>query len=139
MDDKIKIRLNSIIEHINKTLSDIKNIDYSSFIESDLLIRATCFSVVQIGEQMSKLENILKDKYPEIPWKYAKSMRNFIVHDYDNIDTKMVYNTVKNDLPILLESFIKIKQIGIALWKKTLTWVGSNETMLLYSKNDLKI
>lgn len=68
------------------------------------------FSIVQIGEQMSKLENILKDKYPEIPWEYAKGMRNFIVHDYDNVDSKLVYNTIKNDLPKLLKSFLKIKK-----------------------------
>lgn len=110
MDEKIKIRLKSIIDHINKVLNDTSKIDYSYFIESDLLIRATCFSVAQIGEQMSKLENALKDKYPEIPWKYAKGMRNFIVHDYDNVDTKLVYNTVKNDLPKLLDFFIKIKE-----------------------------
>lgn len=30
-------------------------------------------------------------------------MRNRIVHDYGNVDLKVVYETLKNDIPELLE------------------------------------
>ncbi len=30
-------------------------------------------------------------------------MRNRIVHDYGNVDLKVVYETLKNDIPDLLE------------------------------------
>ena len=64
--NNIKLRLNSIISHINKILQDTEGIDYELFKESDLLIRTSSFSLVQIGEQMIKLESILKEKYPNL-------------------------------------------------------------------------
>ena len=38
-----------------------------------------------------------------------KGMRNRIVHDYGNVDLAVVYNTVKNDIPELLDLLHKIK------------------------------
>ena len=43
------------------------------------------------------------EKYPNIEWKVIKGLRNRIVHDYGNVDLKIVYETLKNDIPELLE------------------------------------
>lgn len=110
MDDKLSLRINSIIDHIDKVLKDTNNLNYEGFASSDILIRTTCFSLVQIGEQMSKIEQIIGEKYAEVPWKYAKGMRNLIVHDYDAVDTKLVFVTAKNNLSELRDSFAKIKE-----------------------------
>ena len=37
-----------------------------------------------------------------------KGMRNLLIHEYDEIDLKDVWNTVKNDLPELIKSIDKI-------------------------------
>ena len=37
-------------------------------------------------------------------------MRNFIVHDYVNIEIEDVYKTAKNDLPILKTAFEQIRE-----------------------------
>jgi uncharacterized protein YutE (UPF0331/DUF86 family) len=34
-------------------------------------------------------------------------LRNRIVHDYGNVDLNVVYETLKNDIPELLEMLIK--------------------------------
>ncbi len=110
MEGRLRLRINSILDHIEKILKDTSGLPLEGFKSSDLLVRATCFSLAQIGEQMAKLEEQLGEKYPDLPWKRAKGLRNFIVHDYEHIDEELVYVTVTEDLQLLKESFLEIKQ-----------------------------
>ena len=110
MDDKITLRIDSILKHIDEVLEDTKEATLLDYKNSRLLLKSTCFSICQIGEQMTKIEEIMKNKYPELPWKSARGMRNFIIHDYNSVDVEQIYTTVKNDLPILRTMFERIKK-----------------------------
>lgn len=109
MNQKILLRIDSLLKHIDEVLEDTNGINLTDLTQSRVLLKATCFSISQIGEQMNKLEESLVSNYPDLPWKRARGMRNFIVHDYDGIDVEQVYSTVINDLPKLKESFLTIK------------------------------
>ncbi len=103
------LRINTLLNHIIEVLRDTNGCTSESLKEKSVLLRATCFSIGQIGEQMIKLEDSLKDKYPELPWKRARGMRNLIVHEYEHIDAKQVFSTIQNDLPKLKIAFEQIK------------------------------
>ena len=90
MDDKILFRIDSILKHIELVLNDTQGIDLLNLDKNSILFRATCFSVSQIGEQMVQLEKKIGEKYPQLPWMYSRTMRNFIVHDYSNVDKELV-------------------------------------------------
>lgn len=74
-----------------------------------MLARATAFSLMQIGEQMNRLEESYRDLYPDLPWKDARDMRNVIVHVYSKVDAAQVCMTATKDFDILKEYFLKIK------------------------------
>lgn len=40
----------------------------------------------------------------EIPWNSIYGLRNRIVHDYGNVDLGIIYETLKYDIPQLLEA-----------------------------------
>ncbi len=42
-------------------------------------------------------------EYPEIPWQQMIGMRNRLVHEYFRIDLTAVGETVRTDLPSLIE------------------------------------
>ena len=44
-----------------------------------------------------------KRMYSNVPWSAIYGLRNRIVHDYGNVDLKVIYETLKNDIPELLE------------------------------------
>ena len=42
-----------------------------------------------------------KAKYPNVPWREAADMRNFIMHEYMKVDDAVVWGAVNNDFPEL--------------------------------------
>ena len=103
------LRIDLLIRHIDIIKNDIKNFKYEEFSNSDLLVRATCFSLVQIGEQMNKLEENYKELYPNIPWTAARKMRNLIVHVYSKVDAAQIWQTATKDLDELKTMFNEVK------------------------------
>jgi len=61
-----------------------------------------------IGEAARRISGETQAAYPEIPWSDLISMRNFMIHEYDDIDFGIVWETVKNDLPLLVDSLDNI-------------------------------
>lgn len=109
MDNLLLFRIESLIDHIDLVLRDTKDLSLEEIEKSSLLLRATCFSVVQIGEMMAQLQKDLSRKYDRLPWGGAKGMRNTIVHDYGERDMEQIYSTIRNDLPALRKAFVAIK------------------------------
>ena len=110
MDKELLIwRVESLLEHIDLVLNDTDGLTVEEFENNNLLLRATCFSVAQIGEMMNQLEKELSSKYKDLPWVEARKMRNVIVHDYAGTDVEQVYSTIRNDLPNLKNAFLVIK------------------------------
>lgn len=109
MDNKLLLRIDSLLEHIDKVLKDTENLSIKEIKQNDLLLRATCFSISQIGEIMNQLAEKLCSKYSNLPWVAARSMRNVIVHDYGSTDIEQVYSTIHQDLPSLRKSLVAIK------------------------------
>lgn len=60
-----------------------------------------------IGEAARRLSRDAQESLPEIPWKLVTAMRNIIVHDYDDVDLEVVWNTAQRDLPPLIERLQK--------------------------------
>ncbi|MCY4574040.1 MAG: DUF86 domain-containing protein [Gemmatimonadetes bacterium] len=45
---------------------------------------------------------MLLAEHPAIPWREIVGMRNHLVHVYFDIDLRLVWDTVLNDLPDLI-------------------------------------
>ena len=106
----MKDRLEQIQESIELIVSRCEDIqDANEFLLSpdNVLKFDSCVMRLQaIGEQIGKIlkeENCPFDKYPEIPWVAAYDMRNFISHEYANIDEEIVFDVIKEDLPRMQE------------------------------------
>lgn len=72
------------------------------FCEDEVLNSAISFKFVQISENAKKIPDWIISKYNDIPWNKISGLRNKIVHDYGNIQFEIIYDTIKNDLPVLI-------------------------------------
>jgi uncharacterized protein with HEPN domain len=62
-----------------------------------------------IGEAARRLSPEARKVFPEIPWKLVTAMRNILIHDYDDVDLDVVWNTAQRDLlPLIarLETYL---------------------------------
>mgnify|MGYP002284367159 CR=1 FL=1 len=61
------------------------------------------FRMIQLSENAKRLSEEYKQERKRIPWNAIYGFRNRIVHDYGNVDLNIVFETLKNDIPELLE------------------------------------
>ena len=54
-----------------------------------------------VGEAAGRLSQRLVAQRPDLPLAKARAMRNFIAHDYDDIDHKLVWDTIAASVPDL--------------------------------------
>ena len=101
--------LNKMISLIEKIETYIVGMDYDSFIKNEMVAEACAFNFSQLGEISHKLDDEFQKNNPTIPWKAIYGMRNKIIHDYDGINLKVVWETITEDLPTLKE---QLKQIS---------------------------
>ena len=71
-------------------------------------VEACVFNLMQIGElAKTSLSDEVKDQIVTIPWKQLYGMRNRIVHGYSGVDMRIVWDTIHDDLPSLLNEIKK--------------------------------
>lgn len=61
-----------------------------------------------IGEAARRISDKGQSAYPGLPWVEMIGMRNIMIHEYDNVDLRIVWNTVKNSLPGLIDAISAI-------------------------------
>lgn len=74
--------------------------------ESFTMDRRTQLSVVKsieiIGEAASRIDQEIRQQHSAIPWEDIVGMRNRLVHGYFDIDLRLVWDTVQDDIPNLI-------------------------------------
>jgi uncharacterized protein with HEPN domain len=101
-------RIRDILDAIAEIQKFTYGMDYEAFRMDDKCIRAVEMNFIIIGEAASQIPEEIEEKYPEIPWNLMRAMRNRIVHAYFNVDEKLMWDTVQNDLPPLVPLLEKL-------------------------------
>jgi uncharacterized protein with HEPN domain len=92
-----------ILDAIDRIDEFIGNIDFTAY-RSDEKTKAAVERKIQVlTEAIVRLEDDSPGAYPEIDQKGYRGMGNILRHSYHRIDDKIVWNTVKEDLPRLRE------------------------------------
>lgn len=86
----------------------IGNINFETFKTNQLVIDAVIRNLEIIGEAAKNVPEIIKTKYPEVPWDKMYGLRNLITHEYFGVDYEMIWQIAKNNLP---ENKIDIEKI----------------------------
>lgn len=61
-----------------------------------------------IGEAARRISDETKSAYQNLPWYEMVGMRNVMIHDYDDVDMVIVWETIQNDLPPLISALESI-------------------------------
>lgn len=94
---------NRVQQDLEFIVIHMRNIDIEEFSTNEILLDSMLFRMIQISENARKLSDEYKNQFNNIPWNALYGLRNRIVHDYGNVDLRVVFDTLKNDIPELLE------------------------------------
>lgn len=97
-----------ILESGSAIQSYVQGMTFDAFIQDRMRYSAVIREFEIIGEAVGKLSAELKDGYPEIPWQDIKDFRNLLAHEYFGVDLEIVWNTIHNDLPMLMDAVQRI-------------------------------
>lgn len=83
---------------------------YEQFIakENYHWIDVSAFYIAQIGELARKLSVEMKATLDDIPWRQINAMRNILIHNYYDCDSKIIWEVITENAPILAEQCLEV-------------------------------
>lgn len=94
-DKDIRDYLNDIFDAAAKIQEFTQGIiSYDEFIKNDMLLSAVIRKFEIIGEAIKKVPVSIREKYNNIPWKNIAGSRDRLIHNYDDIDYEILWDTV---------------------------------------------
>lgn len=97
-----------ILESAKIALDYVLGKDWDEFYEDIQCQDAVIRRIEIIGEAARRVSPTTRQAYPHLPWREMTSMRNLVIHEYDVVDIRQVWETVQNKLPLLIEELSKI-------------------------------
>lgn len=102
-----ELLVRDMLDSAERIVRMVEDMTGDEFAASDhaALQDAVSYRLVVIGEAAASLlakspEYCLA--HPEVPWKSARAMRNFIIHDYMNINVERIWETAVVSIPELI-------------------------------------
>jgi uncharacterized protein with HEPN domain len=96
-----KARIQHILDAIKEIYGYSSDISIKDFQSNSMMQYATIKQLEIIGEAANHLTEHFKRLYKEIQWQEIIGLRNLLIHEYFGVDTKIVWDIIKNDIPLL--------------------------------------
>ena len=96
-----KSRLEHMLQAIERIRRYTKGKTFDDFIADDMMYYAVVKNIEILGEASNMLTEDFRDAHPNTPWKLVNGMRNYIVHEYFQVDNNVVWDVITSDLPLL--------------------------------------
>lgn len=94
-------RLEHMLASMDYIHQFMENVTFEEFKGNKLLYFAVIKNIEIIGEAAYMLSQQFTESHPATPWKLIKGMRHYLVHGYFQVNDKVVWDVVRNDLPRL--------------------------------------
>jgi uncharacterized protein len=97
-----RVYIDDMLEAIEKIQQYLSGMSYQEFIDDRRTVDAVTMNVAILGEATGRVPTEVKDRYPQIPWRLMRDMRNVMIHGYRELDLQTVWDTSRNNLPPLV-------------------------------------
>lgn len=93
--------IEDILDAMEKAEEMLSGADFETF-ETDYQLNFAVVRALEIvGEATKRFPATLRNQYPDIPWQDMAGMRDWIIHVYDVVNLRIVWETVKGRIPEL--------------------------------------
>jgi uncharacterized protein with HEPN domain/predicted nucleotidyltransferase len=92
-----------MVKAMKSLQSFVQNKSFEEYLGDDLLRLATERALEILGEAANRLTTEFQEAHTDIDWRNIVGLRNAIIHQYDEIDTKTIWEIVTTQVPTLLK------------------------------------
>ena len=103
-----EVIIQKLLGYTEKILEYCRNFTYSDFCGNTMAVEACVFNLSQMGELANKADTACTASHPEIPWRDLYGLRNRIVHDYDGVNLRLIWEIISEDLEPLRQTLQKM-------------------------------
>ncbi len=96
----------------SKVMRFTQGLSYEAFLGNEEKQWVVIRGIEIIGEATTKLSAEFVDAHPDFPWKHMRGMRNVLIHNYAEVDLRIVWDAVQKDLP-------DVERMATALLERT--------------------
>ncbi len=102
--------LKHILEETKFIINELNKISEDNFYSNPVIKRAFVRSLEIIGEATKNISEDFREKHDNVDWKNMARMRDKLIHNYFGVDYSIVWDVVKNEVPVLHSKIIEIIQ-----------------------------
>lgn len=96
--------LNDMLDAARKAARFVAGLSFEEFRDNDEKVYAVIRALEVIGEAAKNVPLQMRKRNPSIPWRVVAGMRDKLIHGYFGVDLERVWETVRDDLPPLVEA-----------------------------------
>jgi len=104
---KNKIIIDKMLAYCEKVQTYSAGLDYYQFVASPMVTEACVFNLLQLGEVIAKVDGTFIEENKQIPWKSIRGLRHRLVHDYEGVNFRLIWDIIQSDLPGLVDELKK--------------------------------
>jgi len=103
------LRIHDMLESILGIEKAIKGKSYRDYQRSWVLRSAVERGIEVISEASRHLARELKSQHKDVRWKDIAGIGNILRHEYQRIDSQIVWRAVRDDLPSLKKALLAMR------------------------------
>ena len=100
MDRRDRVLLRKIYDEATIIADLIDGYDCVRFTGDEKVKRAVCMTLINIGEMVKLISDIIKRSNTEIPWRSIAGLRDVAAHGYMTLHMEDIWETVSEDVPV---------------------------------------
>ncbi|MBP0014123.1 MAG: DUF86 domain-containing protein [Roseofilum sp. SBFL] len=99
-----------ILEAARKICHYTDGVTFKEFCANEEKQDAVIRRITIIGEATKRLSAEFRQNYPQIEWQEVAGMRDVVVHDYNRVNVRMVWDVVQQDIPQLMSVLTSLEE-----------------------------
>jgi uncharacterized protein with HEPN domain len=97
-----KERIQDILNAIDSVQSRTTGMSFEQFSQDETIVKAVLYDLIIIGEVAINVPADIQALAPELPWRLMSDMRNIMAHEYFQVNLRITWSTIQNNLPPLI-------------------------------------
>lgn len=97
------------MEHAARRLPEVvEGRSLEDLLVNEPLQESLLWNLTKLGEAAKRIPKGLRDEHPEVDWRRARRMCDFVVHVYFGVDWRLLLLTVERRIPALYKQLVEL-------------------------------